>query len=339
MTEQDRPLVTFALFAYNQEGFITEAVNAALAQTYSPMEVILSDDCSTDGTFSIMKDLAGGYAGPHHVILNRNSENLGLAAHISRVSELATGNLIVVAAGDDISLPHRTATQVSQWRRNGYRSGSYYSSLILIDEAGRPGSTSATDRPPTVTLAERSSLVFGGVHGCSHAWTRDLLERFGPFDPRILHEDFIIPLRAALSGAIHFTPEPLVKYRVHSGTISRIKYNSFRDRFSRMARYWEGRVAVFEQFDRDINTARSVRLITAEDAAWLRQNMVDRKVAAQRHFRFLTSGRVGRIRIVFSSLGQVPPSQSLKWLVITAIPHLYGLRHPRVLSTAPTTRH
>ena len=338
MTEQDRPLVTFALFAYNQESFIREAVNAALAQTYSPMEIILSDDFSTDGTFSIMKELAGAYTGPNHIILNRNPENLGLAAHIARLSELATGNLIVVAAGDDISLPQRTAALVSQWRSNGYRSGSYYSSLILIDEAGRPVATGCPDRPPTVTLAERTNLIFQGVYGCSHAWTRDLSERFGPFDPRILQEDFIIPLRAALSGAIHFTPEPLVKYRVHSGTISRIKHNGFRDRLAKMARYWEGHVAVFEQFDRDINKARSERLITAEDAEWLRQNIVHRKVAAQRHFRFLTSGRVGRIKTIISSLGQVPPSQSLKWLVITAIPHLYGLRLPRLRGAVPTTR-
>ena len=44
----DRPLVTFALFAYNQEKYIREAVEGAFAQTYAPLEIILSDDCSTD---------------------------------------------------------------------------------------------------------------------------------------------------------------------------------------------------------------------------------------------------------------------------------------------------
>lgn len=40
------PLVTFALFAYNQEKFIREAVEGAFAQTYESLEIILSDDCS-----------------------------------------------------------------------------------------------------------------------------------------------------------------------------------------------------------------------------------------------------------------------------------------------------
>jgi len=41
----ERPLLTFALFGYNQEQYIREAVEGAFAQTYSPLEIILSDDC------------------------------------------------------------------------------------------------------------------------------------------------------------------------------------------------------------------------------------------------------------------------------------------------------
>ena len=42
--KEDRPLVTFFLFAYNQEKYIEEACRAALAQTYSPLEIIFSED-------------------------------------------------------------------------------------------------------------------------------------------------------------------------------------------------------------------------------------------------------------------------------------------------------
>jgi len=50
-----KPLITFALFAYNQERFIREAVQGAFSQTYSPLEIIMSDDCSKDRTFDIEK--------------------------------------------------------------------------------------------------------------------------------------------------------------------------------------------------------------------------------------------------------------------------------------------
>jgi len=84
---QSLPRVTFFLFAYNQADFIRDACEAALAQTYTPLEVILSDDCSSDETFQIMQDVVASYSGPHQVRLNRNDQNLGLIGHVNRAME------------------------------------------------------------------------------------------------------------------------------------------------------------------------------------------------------------------------------------------------------------
>ena len=112
LSVDNRPLITFALFAYNQEKFIREALAGAFAQTYSPLEIILSDDCSTDRTFEIMQEMTASYRGHHRVILNRNSQNLGVANHVNYILDLAQGDYIVLAAGDDISLPHRVTIVV-----------------------------------------------------------------------------------------------------------------------------------------------------------------------------------------------------------------------------------
>jgi cellulose synthase/poly-beta-1,6-N-acetylglucosamine synthase-like glycosyltransferase len=48
--ECSRPLISFCLLTYNQAPFIREAIEAALAQTYSPLEIIISDDFSNDNT-------------------------------------------------------------------------------------------------------------------------------------------------------------------------------------------------------------------------------------------------------------------------------------------------
>ncbi len=58
-------LVTFALFSYNQERFIREALRGALAQTYSPLQIVISDDCSQDRTFKIIQEQAAG-SGQRH---------------------------------------------------------------------------------------------------------------------------------------------------------------------------------------------------------------------------------------------------------------------------------
>ncbi len=110
--EVDRPLVTFALFAYNQEDYIREAVEGAFAQTYSPLEIILSDDCSADRTFEIMQEMAAEYRGPHQVRVIRNHKNMGLVPHFLARCREADGSIIVVAAGDDVSYPDRVSRHV-----------------------------------------------------------------------------------------------------------------------------------------------------------------------------------------------------------------------------------
>jgi glycosyltransferase involved in cell wall biosynthesis len=106
------PLVSFVLLAYNQQAYIREAVEGAFSQTYSPLEIILSDDCSKDETFEIMQEMAAAYSGPHRILLNRNSSNLGIGIHYNKVMELASGAIVELAAGDDISLPWRTVDSV-----------------------------------------------------------------------------------------------------------------------------------------------------------------------------------------------------------------------------------
>ena len=71
----DRPLVTFALLSYNQETYVREAIESAFVQTYEPMEIILSDDCSSDQTFKIMKDMARNYCGPKKIIVSQTENS------------------------------------------------------------------------------------------------------------------------------------------------------------------------------------------------------------------------------------------------------------------------
>ena len=78
----DRPLVTFALFTFNQQRFVREAIAGAFAQNYSPLEIIISDDCSTDRTFEIAQETAASYSGPHCVTVRRTSKNRGTFAHV-----------------------------------------------------------------------------------------------------------------------------------------------------------------------------------------------------------------------------------------------------------------
>ena len=106
---------------------MAEAVAGALTQTWTPLEVVLSDDCSNDATFEIMQSMAREYKGPHSIVLNRNEKRLGVGAHINRIIQLCRGDWIVASAGDDVSMPERTVRLYGHWAVQGKKAGLVYS--------------------------------------------------------------------------------------------------------------------------------------------------------------------------------------------------------------------
>jgi len=222
-----RPLVTFYVIAYNQARFIREAVESALAQTYSPIEVLLSDDCSTDGTFEIIQDLAKRYSGPHTIILNRNTRNLGLSEHVNRIIERAAGELIIAADGDDVSDPQRTERCVDAWLKNG-KPAALVTSVCCIDAAGSPSRDGrqwfaqflpVENETPAACLLRFTRQGSPRLISCSAAWTKELFDAFGPIPQGLWFEDDVITLRAWLFDRIVFVNEPLVRYREHDSNV------------------------------------------------------------------------------------------------------------------------
>lgn len=216
--KNEQPLVTFVLFAFNQERYVRQAIEGAFAQTYTPLEIILSDDFSSDSTFEIMRELAAAYSGPHSIRLNKNIANLGIAGHINYVMSLVKSDFVVVAAGDDISLPIRTDKLVSAWLGSDRKIKSVHSYVADMDDQGvltgnlRRGSSDVMLSNP-IDHAALNIFVLGAAHG----WDMSLITNFNPILGSVVNEDVIIPARASLVGRVGFVPEVLVNYRVGVG--------------------------------------------------------------------------------------------------------------------------
>ena len=216
-----RPLITFALFAYNQEKFIADAVQGALSQSYSPLEIILSDDCSSDRTLEIMQAMTSKYNGPNKVIVRQNERNLGLIGHINRVMELVQGELIVVAAGDDVSVPERTENLYKKYiDANGKAICIFSRRWKEIDDKGnslwdkefQSAGNSSFD-------LEYFSKTRHFVPGHSNSWHRSVFDVFGPIDTDVVSEDVVIPFRASILGQVLSMDESLVLRRLHDGNL------------------------------------------------------------------------------------------------------------------------
>lgn len=219
----DRPLVSVLLITFRQRETIGDALRSLLAQTWQPLEIIASDDASGDGTWEALCAAAEGYAGPHRLLLNRNDTNLGIGAHLSLLAQRAQGELLVVAAGDDVSLPQRVQRIVEAWLAHGRRPDVIASALADIDADGRVhGEIVPTDLARYTSLAQWAADP-PHVVGAAQAWTRRLFERFGPLPPGTVAEDLVMVFRAIGSGGAITLREPLVQYR--RGGISRRRRN------------------------------------------------------------------------------------------------------------------
>ena len=197
------------------------SIEAAFAQTWSPLEILLSDDCSPDGTFAVMQEMAAAYSGPHRVILNRNPKNLGITAHVDRIMELTSGDFVVQNAGDDVATPDRTSKLVAAWLASGRRAKAIHSARRRLDEAG--GLHEVIDDGPRILAGMTPLEVIrdhGTLVGASLGWDRDLWRVFGPLGPTPIFDDFPTAFRASLIGEIAYLAEPLLHYRM-GGTSSR----------------------------------------------------------------------------------------------------------------------
>jgi|GEM_PF-1224015 len=243
--------LSYILLTYNQSATVVEAVNSALAQTGPPLEIVITDDASVDDTFSKVEAVVAGYTGPHTIILNRNAQNLGLAGNIEKAHQLSGGDILIAAAGDDISLPHRAeriarafAAEASPLLVCSHAHVIGADGVELEGEFHRATFYHTTD---TAKIARSKSLYIGATG----AWHRSLYERYGALDADA-YEDLVLGFRAALEEKICVLPERLVKYRLGLGITSADRYDMEPVGFtSRRAHSFAVATAVMRQRIRD----------------------------------------------------------------------------------------
>lgn len=216
----EKPRVSFVVLTYNQERWVRDAVQSALAQTYKPLEVIVSDDCSVDGTFTVVEALVKKYSGPHRVIARRNGANMGLAGNLNEAWMACTGQLIVAGAGDDTFLAHRVERLVDRWLERRRKDDLLCSHFEEIDEHG---ALTGFVKKEVVFVPDRTARVDAwkcGATGACAAYSRVLFEKYGLVDSKVLSEDWVLSFRAWVGGGITVVEEPLVRHRRHGDSIS-----------------------------------------------------------------------------------------------------------------------
>lgn len=130
---KNNPLVSVIIPCYNAEKYIEQAVHSIIKQTYKNLEIIVTDDCSTDKTFEILQRLAKEDS---RIKLYKNETNLKIVKTLNNQISQVNGKYIARMDADDISLPKRIEKQV-EFLENHTDYGFCGTNAYHIDENGK----------------------------------------------------------------------------------------------------------------------------------------------------------------------------------------------------------
>jgi len=214
MSPQGKVTVSVLMPVYNGERFLREAVQSVLRQTLADFELFVIDDGSTDGTSSIL----GACRDPRVKVI-RQTVNSGIASALNHGLEVCSGAFIARMDADDISVPNRLAKQTS-FLQEHTDVGILGSCCELIDTRGQRVGT--LNLPLTDLAIRWSALLANPFAHPSTMIRRDVLERHRlRFNQAFLvagDYDLWTRLLTYTRGAN--LDEPLIRYRIHNGTLT-----------------------------------------------------------------------------------------------------------------------
>lgn len=207
----EMPLISMLILTYNFEKYVGATLAGALAQDYSNLEIVISDDCSSDATWAIITALVGEYrrqGGDKKILLNQNKKNMGFIPHFEHAKSLCKGDLIVYNDGDDVSHVCRVSEIVSYWNAVGRSPWVIFSGALKVDRDGY------------VIGKVRETGDNESILGSVSTYRRGLENVFGPISDGGASQDEVYGNRALMLGPRGSIEKPLLKYRIGSGESS-----------------------------------------------------------------------------------------------------------------------
>lgn len=206
------PKISIIMPVFNAKKYIDSSILSVLSQTYNDWELIVIDDCSTDGTYDY---LLKKYSSHSKVKLLKNVTNSGAGKSRNLGLRNASGKLIAFIDADDVWLPYKLEKQLVFMLEN--KSAIVHASYSFINEAGAPipGRVNVSQHVDLNSYMRNTEIGMSTV-----LINREIIGRF-EFPPIRIHEDASLWLdilgRGFIANGIN---EVLVNYRVRKGQLS-----------------------------------------------------------------------------------------------------------------------
>lgn len=224
------PLVSIVCLCYNHERFLRDALDSVLAQTYPNTEVIVVDDCSTDGSVGIIQE----YLLKHPQIKFISTDhNRGNTTAFNMGWRASHGDYIIDFATDDVLLPGRVAQQVEAFEKLDTTYGVLYTDAEYIaDDATHIGYHYKRRPDGSLNAFAPSGEVFAELLGkyiiCPPTMMvrRQVFEDLNGYDETLAYEDFDFWVRSSRRYKYYYLDKITTQRRVHTRSLSKGWYTA-----------------------------------------------------------------------------------------------------------------
>ena len=224
---QHKPIVTIICLCYNQELYVLESLSSVINQTYSEIELIIVDDCSTDNSKKVIEEWLLEH--PNTAFIS-NETNLGNTTAFNKALKIAKGDYIIDLAADDVLLPHCIEKQVNKFNSSTYKNlGIVYGNAEMIDEKGNFLSyyfevDSNNKVIKTRTAANEYLTILAGkkeaMCSVSAMIKKSVFDDLQGYDETLAYEDLDFWIRASRKYELDFIDEIIMQKRVVSNSLT-----------------------------------------------------------------------------------------------------------------------
>lgn len=205
--------ISIVIPSYNHAQYIEQSIVSALSQNCDSFatEVIVVDDCSTDGSRELLNVLSHKYKFKLHL----NDENVGVAATLNfAIKNLASGDFIAILASDDYWDERKLKLQYSELSNNLGSELCYSGAFVVTDD----GATRTRNRIQWKNNVLFPLFFYNFVPACTVVFSKSLFLRAGGYTEGMALEDWDFLLRAASLTRFSAVKDCLGYYRVHEGS-------------------------------------------------------------------------------------------------------------------------
>lgn len=196
----DKKLITYSVIIpiYNQEEYLNTTISSLLCNIRPCDEAILIDDCSTDSSYKILLELAGGL--PNFRIL-KNDVNMGHVETLNRAANLAKNDYLIVIGGDDVL----SKDYIAQLNLNIVPSADVCFPPVMFFRFDEEINSPDLSTRNSILNLKQLALSWGSFHGEKYSIIgcvikRDSFLAVGGFSKEFIVEDHELFLRMAKNG-------------------------------------------------------------------------------------------------------------------------------------------